>query len=73
MFTLEKHDNKMYFELNGKMITKTSKGWLTLQGDKVDRNVIHNLLHSKTHLKQAHRQQLKSVLNRHFNGNYKFN
>lgn len=74
MFTIEHHNKNVYFELNGKMITKLpQKGWITLQGEKVSRNEINNLVNSKTLLKRAEVASLKSVLNRFFGGNYTFN
>ncbi len=74
MFTIESHNNKIYFELYGKMITKLpGKGWVTLQGEKFDRNIINNLVNCKAQTKRLHCVQLKSVLNRYFQGNYKFN
>ena len=74
MFTIERHNKTVYFELHGKMITKLpQKGWVTLQGEKVCRNEINNLVNSKTSLKRAEVAGLKSVLNRFFGGEYKFN
>lgn len=72
-FTIERHNNRIYFELNKKMITKIAgKGWVTLQGDKFDRNVINNLVNCKTQARRSDVVSLKSVLNRYFSGEYKF-
>ncbi len=71
-FTIERHNSVVFFEINNTMVSKVAGKWITLQGEKFNRNIIHNMLHSKTVQKQSDRVQLKSILNRFFNGNYSF-
>lgn len=73
MLTIERHNNKVYFEINNKMVTKINgKGWMTLQGEKFDRNIINNLVNSKSNVRLGEVVRLKSILNRHFQGEYSF-
>ncbi len=73
-FTIERHNNVVYFEVNKTLVTKLKgKGWVTLAGEKFDRNIINNLVNCKALTKRLHCVQLKSVLNRYFNGEYSFN
>ena len=73
MSTLERINGKVYFQVEGKMVTKSQGKWIDSNGNKFDRNKIHNLIHSKTLARQSEVNHVKSILNRHFDGAYKFN
>ena len=67
MSTIERINGKVYFEFRGTMITKTNKGWYTLQGEKFDRKKISNFVRSTAIVNRGEVMQLRSILNRHFN------
>ena len=73
MSTIERKNQKVYFSFQGKMITKTSKGWFDDQGVKFDRHQISNFIRVKAIEKRSEVVQVRSILNRFFDYDLDFN
>lgn len=66
MSTIERHDNKIYFEFDNQLITKTSRGWYNLKGEKFNRNKISNFVRRKSQCDRGEVMQVRSILNRFY-------
>lgn len=73
MSTIQRINGIVYFQVEKQMITKLKGKWITDTGEAFDRNKLHNIIHSKSNVKANERVHLRSIVNRHFEGNYKFN
>lgn len=73
MSTIERINDQIYFEFPATattpavMITKTSKGWYTLQGEKFNRVNISNFVRNKNQVNRGQVAHVRSILNRFFN------
>ena len=74
MSTIQTVNGVKFFEFQGKMITKTIKGYRTLAGEKFNGNLVANFIRNEKSIEC--RQEvihLKSICNRFFNTEYSFN
>jgi hypothetical protein len=66
MSTIQRIDNKVFFEFKGTMITKTDKGWRDQEGRKFNGTKVANFVRGKAMINRKEVMHIRSILNRHF-------
>lgn len=70
--TVEKINGVVFFDFEGTMITKKGASWFNKAGTKINGNLVAGFLRRSGIECRQTVIQYKSVINRYFGGNYKF-
>ncbi len=73
MSTIERHNGKVFFEFQGKMISKKGTAqnspWVVLCGSDFNRTDLSNFVRNKATANRSQVMHLRSILNRFFGYN----
>ena len=73
MSTIQTINGIKHFQCAGELIVKVKGKWVNDKGQPFDRNKLHNVIHSKSGIQAQERCHIRSIMNRLYKTNYKFN